>query len=886
MRNTIKSLVIALFLAVTVPSNSADKIVPDFSNAITNQFLKQWIITPQEKVYLQTDKPYYSAGEELWFKGYLVNAVTLIPNAGSQFIYVELIDKSDSVLYRVKIKKDSLGFSGHIKLKPELPSGYYALRSYTNLMQNTDNDFFFRKNILIGNDIDDRVTSKITYGTPVDEFVPVTITFTDASLSPVSGKRVEIIQKLSGTSNKKMYMDTNKEGKINWKIQVDSKDNSKKSIQVSMEDLKYNSNFYLPEFSTDFDVQFFPESGVLLNNDLQLLAFKAIGKDGLSVNVTGKIFTDQNEEISSFTTSHKGMGKFSIQTQPERSYYALVKNGDGIEKRFELPKTVAEAVAIHLRYIRDKILYEVVNQTPVPNQSLWLLVHSRGKVFVIQPLISPEGQITESVLPPGIVSFSVIDSLGHTFCERLSFVRNNSAPVVSMISNKPSYGKRELIDLNLNIHSAFEEPVNGNFSVSVTDSRTVKLDSLADNIQSYLLLSSDIKGYIEDPAAYFVDNETATREKTDVLMMTQGWRRFNTADVVKAVYKKPVYNMEEGQTLSGKVVNAFNNPSKKCDVIMFSPYRNMVVTAVTDSLGRYLINGIEFPDSTRFVLKARKTKGFSDVVIVPKADEFPTPDVFIPTPINSKVTAPDDYFKQSKEKYYYEGGMRAVNLDEITVNGNKIKESKKYYFTGRAVSGLSSKDLGRFPNMSVMSLLQTIPGVQITGDQISLRGSGPNPFNPDVTPLFLIDGLETADANDFLYLNSNDIEKIEIFKGANASIFGSQGKYGAIAFYLKSVNTRPSNPIFSLAHLIPLGYQKPAQFYVPKYEVDSVLNSSKPDLRTTIYWNPKLVADSNGNVHVKFYTADNENDYSVVFEGLTNSGEICRYSGILKRKNK
>jgi hypothetical protein len=886
MRNTIKSLFITLLLALTVASNSANKIVPAFSEVITNRFMNQWINSPQEKVYLHTDKPYYSAGEDLWFKAYLVNATTMLPNALSQFIYVELIDKSDSVFYRVKIRKDSLGFSGRLKLKPELPSGYYALRAYTNLMQNIDNDFFFRKNILIGNDIDDRVISTITYGTPIDGFIPVTITFTDASLNPVSGKRVEIVQNLSSTSNKKMYMDTNKEGKINWKLQVDSKGNSKKSIQVSIEDVKYNNKFYLPEFSTDFDVQFFPESGVLLNNDLQLMAFKAIGKDGLSVNVSGRIFTDQNEEISTFTTSHKGMGKFSIQTQPDRSYYALVKNAEGIEKRFELPKTEAEAVAIHLRYMRDKILYEVVNQTAIPNQSLWLLVHSRGKVFVIQPLNSPEGQITESMLPPGIVSFSVIDSLGHTFCERLSFVRNNSLPVVSMESNRSSYGKRELVDLSLNIHSAFEEPVNGNFSISITDSHTVKLDSLADNIESYLLLSSDIKGYIEDPAAYFVDNETATREKTDVLMMTQGWRRFNTADVVKAVYRKPAYKLEEGQTLSGKVVNAFGNPSRKCDIIMFSPYRNMVVTAVTDSLGNYLINGIEYPDSTRFILKAKKSKGISDVVIVPNEDKFPKPDGFIPTPLDTKVAAPDDYFKQSKEKYYYEGGMRAVNLSEVTVKANKKPDSEKYYYTGWTSSGLTSKDIERYPDMDVLSLLQMIPGVQIFGDQLSLRGSGSNPFQTNVYPLFLIDGIEYSSINDILYLSSNDIEKIEVFKGSSAQIFGYKGGNGAIAFYLKSINLRETRTIYSLANVAPLGYQKPAQFYVPKYEVDSVLNSLKPDLRTTIYWNPKLVADKNGIVHVKFYTADNANDYSIVMEGITNSGEICRFTGVLKREDK
>jgi hypothetical protein len=71
---------------------------------------------------------------------------------------------------------------------------------------------------------------------------------------------------------------------------------------------------------------------------------------------------------------------------------------------------------------------------------------------------------------------------------------------------------------------------------------------------------------------------------------------------------------------------------------------------------------------------------------------------------------------------------------------------------------------------------------------------------------------------------------------------------------------------------------------VPKYEVDSILKNPHPDLRTTIYWNPELIPDSTGIVHVQFYTADKETNYSVVMEGITVAGEICRYVGVLKRE--
>jgi len=874
------TIFLGLFITLFIQSYSENKIVPDFATLITNRFSKQWINNPQEKVYIQTDKPYYSAGEEIWFKGYLVNATTLKPTAYSKFMYVELISKLDSILYRIKIKKDSLGFAGHIKLKAEIPSGNYSLRAYTYWMQNTPDEFFFSKNILIGNGIDNRLTSTISYGIPVNGLVPVTITFINSSHNPISGKRVEIAQNWTSALKKKTGMVTNKEGQIKLVISVDANDNSKKNLEVSIEDQKYKNNFFLPEFSTDFDVQFFPESGVFLNNSLQSIAFKAIGKDGLSVDVTGKVFSDKNEEITGMSTLHKGMGKFSVQTQPNESYYAMVKLANGIEKRFELPKTESEGVDIHLVYNRGKILYEVVNQTGIPNKSLYLLVHSRGKVYVIQPLNFSEGQMLETLLPPGIVSFSVIDSLGHFFCERLSFIRNNSFPAISMESDKATYGKREPVEMSLKIQPATGEIAQGSFSVSITDSRTVKLDSLAGNIQNYLLLSSDIKGYVEDPGAYFVDNKTSTREKTDVLMMTQGWRRFKTADVVNAVYKPQTFYMEAGQALTGKVLNFFNKPSKKAAIIMFTPYKNMIRMAKTDSLGRYMIDGIEFPDSTSFILKAKKGKSITDVEIVPDADDFPKPDVFIPTLSSADDDkAQEEYFKQSTEKYYYEGGMRAVNLSEVTVKAAKKTDTQNEYYSGLADNVMTSEQLDKYPGMNLLDMLHTIPGIQVTGDKISIRGSMNN-------PMFLVDNIQMQNMDEISYLTTFDIESIQVFKGASAAIFGSRGGNGVIAITLKKgVAVKVTTPV-SLSHIIPLGYQKPVQFYIPRYEVDSVRNSPHPDLRTTIYWNPKLVADSNGIVHIKFFTADKANNYTVVFEGITNGGEICRYTGILKREDK
>jgi TonB-dependent SusC/RagA subfamily outer membrane receptor len=864
------------------PQSSPQKIQQDFSQTIASRFTNQWYNFSQEKVYLQTDKPYYSAGEEIWFKGYLVNATTIEPVSKSQFLYVELIDKMDSVHYRVKINKDSLGFAGHIKLNAEIPAGNYTLRAYTYWMQNAGKDFFFSKNISIGNSIDDRVTRKITYGTPENGKIPVTLSFINASLNPISKKKVEITQDWKSSKKKKIALTTNSEGKINWEINVDPQDSSQKVLAIDIKDEKYTSNIFLPEFNKDFDVQFFPEGGNLLDNDLQTIAFKAIGRNGLSVDVSGKIFTNKNEEITDIASINKGMGKFSLQTQPGETYYALIKTAEGTEKRFELPKTVSESVVIHLVYNRGKILYEVVNNTKLPNNALYLLLHSKGKVFVLQSLKNKEGIISENLLPAGIVSFSVIDSLGNTFSERLSFIRPLNLPVLKMESDKPSYGKREHVDLKLNVQSLTGKPVNGSYSISITDKFAVKQDSLKDNILSNLLLTSDIKGYVEDPGSYFTDNKTTTREKTDLLMLTQGWKRFNTADVIKGVIKQPKFYLEAGQALSGKVTNLFNAPSKKCDVIAISPYKNVFRMAKTDSVGRYLIEGIEFPDSTSFILKAKKKGSITDVEIIPDEDNFPESHVFIPTPTltqDAKNEAQDEYLKMSKEKYYYEGGMRVISLGEVTVKADKKPDKNSTYYSGMADTEITSEMLDRNPSMSFMNLLYTVPGIMVSGDKISIRGS----LN---SPMILLDEIEIQDISEVSYLTGADIESIQVFKGASAAIFGSRGGDGVIAIRLKEgVQLKASSQI-SLIKVTPFGYQKPKDFYVPKYDVDSELNNTNPDLRTTIYWNPKLSTDAEGNINVKFFTADKTNDYSVVLEGITKTGEICRFEGILKRVDK
>lgn len=97
----------------------------------------------------------------------------------------------------------------------------------------------------------------------------------------------------------------------------------------------------------------------------------------------------------------------------------------------------------------------------------------------------------------------LIDQQGNALSERLVFVPDRNPHQWQILADKPTYGKREKVSLQISAKDDNGTPVEGSFSVSITDRRSIQPDSLADNILSNLLLTSDLKGYVEIRAIMF-----------------------------------------------------------------------------------------------------------------------------------------------------------------------------------------------------------------------------------------------------------------------------------------------------------------------------------------------------------------------------------------------
>ena len=875
-------LFLSLFLfSFRLGSIAQSVIKEDFVENAIHQF-QRFNQLPVEKGYLQTDKPYYSAGENIWYAAYLVDGMTLQSNAASRYVYIELINQSDSVCYRYKIRRDSLGFYGNLPLPSDIPAGDYHLRAYTWWMQNAGPAYFFQKKLTIGNAIDNEIKTTVHYEAGGDNLLMADLEF--VSHSGVSFHNVKVNYQLYQGQKKirsrTLSLDATRHLQFGFK--QDTVNNDSYHILLTFDDPRYfyHHVLYVPKENHTFDLQFFPEGGNWLNNGFRTLAFKAVGQNGLSVNVSSTIFNQKGDSIISFASIHKGMGAvtFYISDSIPTSYYAIVHlQGSSITKRVNLPSVLRQGVGLSMSLLHQQWRYQIITANPstMPKQ-FYLLAQSRGKLVLIEPITDSlhlEGIVPEDKLPEGIVQFILLDEQHNPLSERLVFVKHPTESIVSITSDKKQYLPRQKVQLTFSLKDADDSLMQAHASVAMTDNSTVKLDSVADNIYTNLLLTSDLKGYIEDPAYYFLSDSPERNQQLDFLMLSQGWTRFNVPDILKGNIPLHPFYIEEGQSLSGRVTNILGRPAKDAQIIALQMKQKIVRRTIADQYGRFVLDGISFPDSTLFLLQARTKHGYATVDLHMDKDTFPRVAFMHPF-ASDKVTMPDDYLQMMSKQFYLEGGERVYHLKEVTVTASShqsFDDNTLYAGMGNPIQGTDLEK--RFsPGQTVLDVIQTFPGVTVVGGQIQVRGSRGN-------PLLIIDDMQYQDMSDdevdmLSSMNVGEVEYVNFLHGVDASIYGGLGGNGVIIVRLKSGADFASNPIVTggLAIIKSLGYLQPAQFYSPVYQTIEQKENPKPDLRTTIYWNPSLLLNVKNPLTCQFYTADTPGTYTITIEGITDNG--------------
>ncbi len=833
-------------------------------------FGNQLKVFPHEKIYLHIDKPYYISGEQIWFRAYMVDAAKHTPVYTSRYIYVELINPLDSVVNRVKIHQTDSVYSGHIDLAPDLPEGDYTLRAYTYFMQNLDECYWFTRNIRIGDpqarmidtdtqfhfESEEKITAEFRFKHPtsLDAVIPAKI---KASIN--GGKLINI-----KTQDNYASMSFNLSSHAEKRVML---------MEIEDDKYMYRQFISIPFPDDDFDITFYPEGGNLLEGALTRVAFKALKSNGKSAEITGLIYDNHDNAITPIKSSYLGMGFFSIYPEKGKTYYAICTNEDGQSKRFGLPAAHIDQYALSVNQRNDNLFVSVLKPGAMTQQdTLYLLAHARGIVYHAD--MWARGKTTVAIpnnmFPSGVLHLLLLDASLRPLSERLVFINNNDDITnIDFRTDKDNYDSRSPVHAEIMLTNRHNEPLAGNFSVSVTDDRAVITDT-CNSILTSLLLTSELKGYIERPASYF-EKDASSSKKIDLLMLTQGWRRYDIASLVGGTLSYPLFPLEIGAEISGTVKSLLTGkPSINTDVTIFASNNNFIDKVKTDQYGKYRFLHCDFPDSTQFIIHAHSKSGFRQTQLDIDEEHYPpvTLSAMAQESIDKDIFT--QYVSNAEQKYTNEHGLRTVHLEEVTVTARKIQrpEYQSVYYNEPDHS-ISEDYLDKVKPSTlndIYSILKQVPGLRVVDGQIVIRGG--NSFTLDNSPLLLIDDFP-ASMQDIV---PQDIAKIDILK--NASIFGMRGSNGAIIIYTKEAKDRPSKDQFNVKFITPLGYQKQMEFYAPKYDVQ--VNNDMPDLRTTIHWQPVVQVDNTGKASFSFYTADSKTTYTVVIEGLSNDGKMIR----------
>ncbi|MDQ8053108.1 MAG: TonB-dependent receptor plug domain-containing protein [Pedobacter sp.] len=844
---------------------------------------------PTEKVYLHLDKPYYAIGDNIWFKAYVVDGHT-VPSQLSRILYVELINEKDSVKKQLKLPVQAGISWGDFKLSDSLSEGNYRIRAYTQWMRNAGPAFFFDKTIKIGNSWSNKVFTKTSNQFSTEnnsQKVSSTIQFTDVEGKPFANAPVSYEIQLSnrnigrgrGTTNENGIIVVNvlntqpniyKSGKIMATLSLPDKTSVVKTIPIKTT-------------SSAIDLQFFPEGGKLVEGLPSKIAFKAIDANGLGSNVSGTITDNDGTEISKFQSTHLGMGSFVLNPIAGKSYTAKVNFADGTSKTLNLPKIEHSGHAISVNNIdTGKMTIRVMSSTDLLNNGeLKLVAQHNGSVYFTAK-VPTKNQLATVVVPKGdfpsgIVQITLFSANNTPVCERLAFVNNGDDKIQFDLQNlKPTYAKRGKVDISF-LTTNIGKPVQGSFSISVTNASAVTPDPENEsNIYTSLLLTSDLVGFVEKPNHYFLNDDVKTRSDLDLLLLTQGWRKIDWVKVAANQFPINAFQAEKNLKISGTITKG-GKPVVKGKVSLFSNSGGFFATdTLSDEKGHFSFDKIEFTDSVRFVVQARTDKNNKNVQIdldmVPNQVVTTNPntgdiEVNVNETLKTYLRQSEDYFNELVKKGLLE---KTISLKEVQIieKKNPAPNSNNLNGSGRADAVFTEKDLETAFSLSQF-LGGRVAGITVrNGMAYSMRAQG-RPMR------IVLDGMTMSDDFSLDDINVQDVESVEVLKSTGlTAIYGGQGSAGVLLITTKrgpsksDIYNRYAPGIVTYA---PKGYYQIRSFYAPRYDVKP---DPKPDLRTTVYWNPHFISDASGKGTLNYFNTDEPGNYRVVVEGIDITGDI------------
>lgn len=675
-------------------------------------------------------------------------------------------------------------------------------------------------------------------------------------------------------------------------------------VSIKDERLSFEKQFIVP-LQENIDLQFFPEGGRLVNELESKVAFKAIGTDGLGREVKGVIETGGGEIVTDFESSHKGMGVFLLKPETGKKYFAHLWYNN---KKYivPLPRASEEGcvMSVTLSGHDGKDQYMTIKQSlSQANKQKYVIGSSYGKIWfsALVKMINDSCRlrVPMELLPEGVCRLTVMDDDFNPESERLIYVDKYQRFKIEVTPDSSSYSTRSKVTLLVKTTGYDGTPVQTDLSLAVADKEQIINYGSVSGICEYKLLESELKGHIEDVGFYFKDDSCVNQGALDLLLLTQGYRKFMTGNMKPDELK---FQPEKSFEISGNIKFSGSKSREKkfnyrdinltlfcrSDGIYFDQFK-------PDSLGQFRFQTPLLFGKSHSLLQATTLKGkpfYGEISL----DESVNPPRFNPPLfVNTNITlSAVEYIHQlqaikktdvSKIPWY---GAMSVTLGEVTVTAKAKNWYRDFEKEATKIADLDSLDPDGNKYENIYDLLirefdaheYTIYPGNIKTIILPCISMGPSEY----FPIYVINGTTYFDAgeqgeifiamlNGLSGLNVNEIKKLMVLPPGNIAshysshplnLFGMWQSLVVIETY--SDNTFRGDPQ-GIKTFILEGLDAPRVFYSPRYDGPS-RKSPVYDGRATLYWGSSIRTDSTGQAKVEFYTNDRKSTLEVVVNGI------------------
>jgi len=833
---------------------------------------------PQEKVYLHLDNTSYYLKETIWLKAYVVNSDFHHPTDVSKTLYVELLNTQGDIIKKNVYKVEDGQAHGEIFLDNRLMSSGFY-----------EIRAYTRYMLNFGtNDVFSRV-------------LPV-------------------------------YEQPSKKGKYS--------DMTIKRPSITLPSKRENKSKL-----KKMNITFFPEGGSFVTDLTSRISFKATDNKGQNIDVEGIVYNSEKEEVAKFKTYHQGMGVFFLV--PDGKEYTASVTWSGKKYNVKLP--VAQQSGYSMRVINnnDYILASIFRSENETKDSIAMVSMCRGRSYLFKTLDMGDKKeylmkLPVKELPGGVNEIILFNSEGKIICSRLVFIEPKDNLVINQTQDKTVYKPYEKVNMEFDLKNQAGTPIETSFSLSIKERSSLTKTHNNENIMVDMLLSSDLKGYIEKPSYYF---ELAGKDRTfalDLLLMTQGWSRYEWDKQIRPEEFSLKHLPENGISIDGKIFSSIRNtPRKNVDLtlLLTSEGKSVIETSKSDSLGRFYFTGNLYGEWDAIIQTKEKNKKKDYRVMlnrlfspIPKAYSFYDTRI-IKEPLANQI--PDKSkpgfgteveFELSADSSSNKGMTeRDHMLGTVTVKGKRKDNDTN--------ESLSQADI-------VYDVDQTLDAITDAGDYVGddifeflsktnhnffrfYRGSKPSYQYLTYPITFVIDGesLQRSGWSSIEDVPLGMVEKISISRykisstselydetlgNINENESGTSSDLSTIDDGEENEEESPNNnnnqqnikDAFKDRVYVYLYTYKDGQYrgihkgirratingytYSKEFyspKYDYTVFPDEKDYRRTLYWNPNVKSDSTGVAKISFYNNSTCRDMRIDAETITREGSI----GILSK---